>query len=52
MIPPIVLMEWQDQARDVTQQGKRAGRGTAATIIAICLVLARLASEILMCRLR
>lgn len=43
MIPPTVLAECRDQAREVMKQGKPINRAAAAVIIAIWLLLAVLA---------
>ncbi len=43
MIPPIVLAECRDKAREVMKQGKPVNRIAAAIIIAIWLLLATLA---------
>jgi uncharacterized membrane protein YkvA (DUF1232 family) len=43
MIPPVVLVECRDKAREVMQQGKPVNRIAAAIIIAIWFLLAILA---------
>lgn len=43
MIPPSVLAECRDQAREVMKQGKPVNRAAAAVIIAIWILLAILA---------
>jgi uncharacterized membrane protein YkvA (DUF1232 family) len=43
MIPPTVLAECREQAREVMKQGKPVNRAAAAVIIAIWLLLAALA---------
>jgi uncharacterized membrane protein YkvA (DUF1232 family) len=48
MIPPAVLAECRDQARDVMKQGKPVSRAAAAVIIAIWLCLAAVAVAFIM----
>jgi uncharacterized membrane protein YkvA (DUF1232 family) len=48
MIPPAVLAECRDQARDVMKQGKPVSRAAAAVIIAIWLCLAVVAVAFIM----